>query len=69
MNRWQTFFDLAAAQFAILYAQNRTISDEERRANADRYAASAKVFANAFAEVDLTMTQRTADLEATPLKP
>jgi hypothetical protein len=52
MNRWQHFYDMAAAQFAAFYVQNRTASDEERASNAARYAASARVFADAFVEAE-----------------
>jgi hypothetical protein len=48
MSRWQQFYDMAAAQFAVTFAQNRTLSDDDRKAAAGRYATAAAVFADAF---------------------
>jgi hypothetical protein len=48
MNRWQHFYDLAAAQLAVTYAQTRNFDVAEKAAAAKRMAADAKAFADAF---------------------
>jgi hypothetical protein len=48
MNRWQHFYDLAAAQLAVTYAQTRNFDVAEKVAAAKRMAADAKAFADAF---------------------
>ena len=50
--RWQLFYEMAATQFAASYAQNRTGSNEDRSVAAERYAASAKFFADAFTAIE-----------------
>lgn len=69
MNRWQHFYDLAAAQFAVSYAQNRTISDDERVTVAKRFATSAVVFADAFTLLELSCKGRAVEPEALPPSP
>jgi hypothetical protein len=52
MNRWQHFYDLAAAQLAVTYAQTRNFDVAEKIAAAKRMAADAKAFADAFKQVE-----------------
>ena len=76
MNRWQHFYDLAAAQLAVTYAQTRNFDVAEKVAAAKRMAADAKAFADAFKAVEeaafeptssLTLTSRTIDGVPQPL--
>jgi hypothetical protein len=52
MNRWQHFYDLAAAQLAVTYAQTRNFDVAEKVAAAKRMAADARAFADAFKQVE-----------------
>jgi hypothetical protein len=52
MNRWQHFYDLAAAQLAVAYAQTRNFDAAEKEAAARRMALDAKAFADAFKSVE-----------------
>ena len=76
MNRWQHFYDLAAAQLAVTYAQTRNFDVAEKVAAAKRMAADAKAFADAFKAAEeaafeptssLTLTSRTIDGVPQPL--
>ena len=76
MNRWQHFYDLAAAQLAVSFAATRNLMPAEKAAMAKRLANEAKAFADAFKAVEeaafeptssLTLTSRTIDGVPQPL--
>lgn len=58
-SRWRFFYDLAAAQFAVVYATSRSLSMEEKEMAAKRMAAEACRFADAMAKVDAAASQST----------